>query len=133
MNTPEVDKIEMGEDITPELRATIEQTVKELKEKDSKLKAVFPIVIDGEEEYGDKPQYVGYFRRPTYTAMSKYMTFAQKDSTAAMRQLAKDCFLAGDRELVDDDDLFMFGTMAQFGEIMKVRNGRLVNLSKPGK
>lgn len=133
MNTPEVDKIELGEDITPELRAAIEQQVKELKEKDPKLKGVFPIVIDGDEDFGDKPQYVGYFRRPSYTAMSKFMTFAQKDNTAAMRQLAKDCFLAGDRELVDDDDLFLFGLMGQFNKIIEMRHGRLVNLSKPGK
>ena len=123
MENPEVEKMELSDEITPELRATIEKTVKELKEKDPKLKAVFPLVIDGEEDFGDKPQYVGFFRRPSYTAMSKYMTFAQKDK----------CFLAGDRELVDDDDLFMFGTMGQFGKILKVRNGRLVNLSKPGK
>lgn len=133
MENPEVEKLELSDDITPELRATIEKTVKELKEKDPKLKVVFPIVVDGEEIYCDKPQYVGYFRRPTYTAMSKYSTFAQKDNIAAMRQLAKESFLAGDRDMIDDDDVFMFGTMGQFSEILRVRNGRIINLSKPGK
>jgi hypothetical protein len=47
--------------------------------------------------------------------------------------LAKDCFIEGDRELIDDDSLFLFGLMGQLSEIIKMRQGKLVNLSKTGK
>ena len=50
-----------------------------------------------------------------------------------MRQLAKDCFVDGDIELVNDDNMFLFGTMNQFAKVIEARNGRLVNLSKAGK
>lgn len=50
-----------------------------------------------------------------------------------MRTLAKECFLDGDKELVDDDSLFLFGLMGQLAQVIEMRNGKLVNLSKTGK
>lgn len=116
-----------------QIQAEIDTTVAELMEKDPKLKTVFPFVIDG-ADYDDKPYYTAYFRQPTLQAFSKYLTASQKGNTAiAMRQLATDCFLAGDKELVDDESLFLFGLMGQFGRIIEMRHGRLANLSKPRK
>lgn len=115
------------------IQAEIDTTVAELMGKDPKLKTVFPFVIDG-ADYDDKPYYIAYFRQPTFPAFSKYLTASQKGNTAtAMRQLATDCFLAGDKELVDDESLFLFGLMGQFGRIVEMRHGRLANLSKPRK
>ena len=34
-----------------------------------------------------------------------------------MRQLARDTFLAGDKELIDDDSLFLFGLTGQLSKI----------------
>ena len=113
---------------------------KELKDADEqgdhsgkKLKAVFPLLVYGIPDVDEKEHYVGYFQQPSLAAFSKYITASQKDQVSAMRQLAKDCFVDGDIELVNDDNMFLFGTMNQFAKVIEARNGRLVNLSKAGK
>ena len=118
--------------IDDKLRKEIEKKVADLKVADPKLKVIYPIVIEG-TEYDEKEHYVAYFRQPTFPTFSKYLSVSQRDQAVAMRQLAKDCFLDGDRELVDDDSLFLFGLMGQLIKIIEVRHGNLVNLSKPGK
>ena len=119
--------------LEPELLASIEKKAKELKEKNPDKKIIFPIVVDGNVEFGEKEHYVGYFCQPSFKTFSKYLTAAQNNQAVAMRVLAKDCFVDGDRELVDDDSLFLFGLMGQLSKIIEMRHGRLVNLSKPGK
>lgn len=129
------DKIQLEESqlmISAELEKEIAAQVASLKESDSKLKNIFPIIISG-EEYDDKEIYVGYFRQPTFASFSKYLSAAQSNQAVAMRTLAKDCFLAGDMELVNDDSLFLFGLMGQLSKVIDMRQGKLVNLSKPGK
>lgn len=118
--------------LTNALKKEIETHVKDLKEKDAKLKIVYPIIVEG-EEYDDKEYYLAYFRQPNFTIFSKYLTFSQKDQAVAMRALATDCFIDGDKALVDDDSLFLFGLFPQLGRLIQMRNGRLVNLSKAGK
>ncbi|MCD8080134.1 MAG: hypothetical protein LUF04_06890, partial [Bacteroides sp.] len=77
--------------------------------------------------------YVAYMTEPSFRQFSKFMTASKKDEVQAMRTLAKDCFVGGDRELVDDDSRFMFGLMGQLTEIITTRQTTLVNLSMPGK
>ena len=119
--------------LEPELLASIEKKAKELKEKNPDKKIIFPIVVDGNVEFGEKEHYVGYFCQPSFKTFSKYLTAAQNNQAVAMRVLAKDCFVDGDRDLVDDDSLFLFGLMGHLSKIIEMRHGRLVNLSKPGK
>ena len=119
--------------LEPELLASIEKKAKELKDKNPEKKIIFPIVVDGNVEFGEKEHYVGYFCQPSFKTFSKYLTAAQNNQAVAMRVLAKDCFVDGDRDLVDDDSLFLFGLMGQLSKIIEMRHGRLVNLSKPGK
>lgn len=119
------------ENIDPKLLATIEKKVADLKANNPKAKIV-PLLVDGEPD-DEKEVYVGYFARPSFVNFSKYLSISQKDQATAMRQLARDCFVDGDRELIDDDDLFLFGLMGQLQHLIKMRGGRLVNLSKPGK
>ena len=119
--------------LDPELLASIEKKAKELKDKNPEKKIIFPIVVDGNVEFGEKEHYVGYFCQPSFKTFSKYLTAAQNNQAVAMRVLAKDCFIDGDRDLVDDDSLFLFGLMGQLSKIIEMRHGRLVNLSKPGK
>ena len=45
-----------------------------------------------------------------------------------MRTLARDCFVDGDKELVDDESLFLFGLMGQLFELITTRQSLLVNL-----
>lgn len=117
--------------LTAKLQAEIDKKAAEIKEE-QKLKVVFPLVVEG-QEFDDKDVYVGYFRQPSFKAFSKYLTASQSNQAAAMRTLATDCFVGGDKELIDDDSLFLFGLMGQLGQIIQMRNGTLVNLSKPGK
>ena len=119
-------------ELPKEVQKQIEKKVAELKET-KKLKVIFPIVIDGNPEFDEKELYIGYFQQPNFSVFSKYITASGKDQATAMRQLAKDCFVDGDRELIDDDSLFLFGLMGQLSKIIEMRNGRLVNLSKAGK
>lgn len=119
-------------EISADLRKTIEKEVSLLKEKDPKLKVVFPIIVEG-SDYDDKEMYIGYFRQPSFQSFSKYLSASQSNQAVAMRTLATDCFLGGDKELVDDDSLFLYGLMGQLSKVIEMRHGRLVNLSKPGK
>lgn len=92
-----------------------------------KAKKIIPIAVKGNS--GDtKDIYVGYFKQPGFISFSKYISLVQKDSIGATRELAKDCFLDGDKELVDDDDLFLFGTMGQITELVRTRDSAIVNL-----
>lgn len=128
----ENEKVQELDFVSEELKKTIEKKVKELKEA-KKVKRIFPLVIEGDEN-DEKPIYVGYFKQPDFLAFSKYLTISQKqDPSVSMRQLAKDCFLDGDRELVDDDSLFLYGTMPYVSTLTQTRRGGLVNFSKSGK
>lgn len=114
--------------VTPDVVATIKKTVKELKEKDTTIEVVHPIAIQGNPKRGDKPLYVGYFREPNFKIFSKYLVASAQNQAGAMRSLARECFLDGDKELVDKDSLFLFGLMGQLSKIIEMRNGTLVNL-----
>ena len=108
-----------------DIQTEIEKKVKELKDSDPKLKRVFPIFVEGDEDEGEKPYYIGYFKQPPFPTFSKYLSLSQKDQAGAMRELAKDCFV--------DDSLFIYGLMPHLAQIIELRKGKLVNLSKAGK
>lgn len=118
--------------LTAEISKEIENAVAKIKADNPKIKVVYPILVMG-EEYDEKPYYIAYFKQPNLPTFSKYMSLMQKDITVATKTLANDCFISGDRALIDDDSLFMFGLMAQLPAIIKSRSAKLVNLSKPGK
>lgn len=124
-------EIQEVEAIDPKIQTAIEKKVAELKANNPKAK-IIPLMVDGDGD-DEKDVYVGYFVQPSFLNFSKYLTLSQKDQASAMRQLAKDCFLDGDRELIDDDSLFLFGLMGQLQHLIKMRGGRVINLSKPGK
>lgn len=132
MEDKETVELQAIEEIDPKIRAAVEKKVADLKANNPKAK-IFPLMVDGDPEHDEKEVYIGYFTQPSFITFSKYMSFAQKDQASAMRQLARDCFLDGDRELIDDDSLFLFGLMGQLNNIIQMRGGRVINLSKPGK
>lgn len=91
----------------------------------NKLRKIFVIIVQGEE--GDsKPLYIGYFRRPSLMHFSQYMNFAQKDMIQANMMLANNIFIEGDREMISDEDLFLYGTMNQLNQLLEARNADLV-------
>lgn len=119
--------------IADEVRAEIAKRVAELKAANPKLKKVYPVVVEGDVDEGEKPYYTAYLRQPSFPEFSKYMSLSMKDPTGAMRELAKDVFIDGDRELVKDDSLFIFGLMPNITQITETRKSRIVNLSSAGK
>ena len=70
--------------------------------------------------------FIGYFRNPSIMHFSNYMAFVTKDAVQAALNLAKATFIEGDRELVDDDDIFLRGTFDRFSAIMERRNSEMV-------
>lgn len=107
-----------------EVRQEILKKAEELKAQ-NKLKKIFVALVKGEE--GDsKPLYIAYFRRPGLVHFSQYMNFVQKDLVQANQMLAQNVFVAGDRELVDDEDLFLYGVMSQLNVIIDSRNADMV-------
>ena len=105
----------------------------EIKEKaqalkaEKKLRKVCPMVVFGDTDSGEKEYYVAYMGEPTFPQFSKFMAASKKDEVTAMRTLAKDCFLDGDKELIDTDSLFLFGLLGQLAEIIQTRQSTLVN------
>lgn len=57
---------------------------------------------------------------------SQYMNFVQKDLVQANQMLAQNIYLDGDKELIDDEELFLYGTMQQLNHVIDSRNSDLV-------
>ena len=110
----------------------IRETALKIK-AEKKLRKVYPMVVFGDTDCDEKEIYVAYLSEPTFPQFSKFMAASKKDEVTAMRTLAKDCFLDGDKELVDNESLFLFGLIGQLSEVITTRQGTLVNLSKAGR
>ena len=125
----------MNEDYfsSEKVQSEIENKITTLKQNDPKLKRIYPIMVLGDVEAGEKPYYIGYFKQPPFPAFSKYLSLSQKDQAGAMRELAKDCFLDGDKELIKDESLFLYGLMPHLAQLIEMRQGKVVNLSKAGR
>lgn len=113
--------------LTLELEAQIKETAGKLK-AEKKLRKIYPLVVFGDTSCGEKEVYVAYMSEPTFPQFSKFMVASRKDEVMAMKTLAKDCFVDGDKELVDNESLFLFGLMGQLTEIISTRQSMLVNL-----
>ena len=109
---------------------SLEQEIK-IKEKalklkeEKKLRKICPMVVFGDTANGEKEIYVAYMSEPSFPQFSKFMAASKKDEVIAMRTLARDCFVDGDKELVDDESLFLFGLMGQLSELITTRQSVL--------
>ena len=112
--------------LTLKQESEIKEKAQKLKEE-KKLRKIYPMVVFGEES-DEKEVYVAYMSEPTFPQFSKFMAASKKDEVMAMRTLARDCFIDGDRELVDNDSMFLFGLMGQLSELITTRQSTLVNL-----
>ena len=112
--------------LTMKQESEIKEKAQKIKEE-KKLRKIYPMVVFG-EAVDDKEVYVAYMSEPTFPQFSKFMAASKKDEVMAMRTLAKDCFIDGDRELVDNDSMFLFGLMGQLSELITTRQSTLVNL-----
>ena len=121
--TPVVETIDV-KNLSEEQLNAIKAKIAEIREKQH-IKRVFAIVVEG-DEFDEKPMFIGYFRNPSIMHFSNYMAFVTKDAVQAAHNLAKATFIEGDRELVDDDDIFLRGTFDRFSAIMERRNSEMV-------
>lgn len=110
-----------------QMESDIKEKAQQLK-SEKKLRKVYPIVVWGDTSCGEKEVYVAYMAEPSFPQFSKFMVASKKDEVMAMKTLAKDCFVDGDKELVDNESLFLFGLMGQLSEIISTRQTALVNL-----
>ena len=121
--TPVVETIDVN-NLSEEQLNAIKAKIAEIREKQH-IKRVFAIVVEG-DEFDEKPMFIGYFCNPSIMHFSNYMAFVTKDAVQAALNLAKATFIEGDRELVDDDDIFLRGTFDRFSAIMERRNSEMV-------
>lgn len=118
-------------EISVEVREQITKKIEELRTQTGN-KRIQAIVVAG-DEYDEKPLYVGYFKRPNTMQFSLWMNQAQKDPVVANKTLAQNTFVFGDKELVDNEDLFLYGTMSKVAQLIESRNADLVKLSSAAK
>ena len=118
-------------EISVEVREQITKNIEELRTQTGN-KRIQAIVVAG-DEYDEKPLYVGYFKRPNTMQFSLWMNQAQKDPVVANKTLAQNTFVSGDKELVDNEDLFLYGTMSKVAQLIESRNADLVKLSSAAK
>lgn len=125
--------MEESKELTSVQEEEIKKKLESLKKEDPKKnKRVRPIVIFG-DEFDDKDTYIGYFREPDFATFSKFVQLQKKDDVAALRALARDTFVDGDKEMIDDDSLFLYGLSPELGKILDARQTKVVNFSKAGK
>lgn len=117
--------------VSDEQKQAIQEKIAEIK-REKKLKRVYAIVVFGDDE-DEKPIYVGYFKRPDFSTYTMFSMKAANDPVQASRMLAQNCFISGDKELVDDDDLFSFGLAAHISVLIQGRDGELVKGLSVGK
>ena len=123
---------EESKELTLAQEETIKKTLEEIRKQDPKKnKRVYPIVVG--DEYDDKDVYIAYFREPDFIAFSKFVQLQKKDEIAAVRSLAHDTFIQGDKELVDDDSLFLYGLSTKLVNIIGSRQAKVANFSIAGK
>lgn len=112
---------EEGLQISPEKLAEIKAEVKKLQKKYGKITV---IATEGDEP---KPVLVAYMRPATIAAVSRFSSQASKNEVLAAKGLAEDLFVGGDKELLTDDEAFLFGLMPNIDKIMKIRQSKIVN------
>lgn len=125
---PQTDAVELSNatiNVPITIREQIATKIAELKAR-HKVKKVFVVIVEGDVDAGEKPYYICYMRRPNMMQFSQYMNFVQKDLVQANQMLAQNVFLDGDKELIDDEELFLYGTMQQLNHIIDARNSELV-------
>lgn len=114
-------------EISLDIREQITKKIEELRTRTGN-KRIQAIVVIG-DEYDEKPLYVAYFKRPNTMQFSLWMNQAQKDPVMANKTLAQSTYVDGDKELVDNEDLFLYGTMSKIAQLIESRNADLVKLS----
>ncbi|MGL5692203.1 MAG: hypothetical protein ACRDD8_15490 [Bacteroidales bacterium] len=110
------------------------KTKEEILAKAASIKAekgisgrIFPIVVEARPDE-ERLFYVGYFKEPNMKAMSKFIAMSKNDELKGLHVLATELMISGDRELIDDECLFLSGTMQTISQLMGSRQAVVVGL-----
>ena len=109
--------------------------------KEANPRGVWEIAVDTDEEAGtvegtDKrglktitkkyKQHRCFVRKPTRNELSAALTI-KNDPLKQVEEIFRDCWLGGDEIILNDEDFFQ-GAVAQFTDLMEVRNGEIKKL-----
>lgn len=89
--------------------------IAKMKEQHGQLTA---IVVEGK---------IGIFKKPDRKTISLAASYATTDPIRYVEILAENCFIAGDRELLDNDDLFL-SVMPKLNALIETKEAELVKL-----
>lgn len=118
----------MEKSLSVEQEKAIKDKVAEIKKTKSLRGKIYPIYVFGDTDCGEKELYVAYMGEPNRMSMSKFMSMVKNDEVKAVSALANDIFIEGDRDLLDNDSLFLYGLMGQISAIMGSRQSGIVGL-----
>lgn len=97
-----------------------QETIDDWKLKFKKVSLISVKDDDGTEK-------CGYFKRPDLKILSAAGTFADKDPIKSGCVMFDNCWLAGDAELKENDELKM-SAIIQLNQIFRIREATLKNL-----
>ena len=70
---------------------------------------------------------IALFKKPTRQIIGAASALSTSDPMKYLEMLAENCFVAGDRELLDDDDYFM-AIMPKLNELIETKTAELLKL-----
>ncbi len=70
---------------------------------------------------------IGLFKKPNRQVISMATALSTTDPIAYLEKLAENCFVEGDRELLDDDDCFM-AIIPKLNELVETKTAQLLKL-----
>lgn len=70
---------------------------------------------------------IALFKKPTRQIIGAASALSTSDPMKYLEMLAENCYVAGDRELLDDDDYFM-AIMPKLNELIETKTAELLKL-----
>ncbi|MEM6734480.1 MAG: hypothetical protein AAF620_00280 [Bacteroidota bacterium] len=106
-----------------DLQITLSDEAEKIKKKHRQSK-VYLIEVFGDEE-DEKEVYRAWIRKPNLQEFSAFTSMAAKSEVIpGGKVIINSCFLEGDEEIKNDDDIFL-GAVNQLEELLKVRSATI--------
>lgn len=70
---------------------------------------------------------IGLFKKPTRQILSMATALASSDPIGYIEKIAENCFVAGDRELLENDEYFL-AIMPKVSELVETKTAALLKL-----
>lgn len=99
----------------------------QINEWKNKYGSVYAITIPGNTDDGEKDSFTGYFRKPNLKIISASSRFANDNPVKSGEILFENCWLGGDQEIKDNDELKLTA-ITKINELFKVREADIKKL-----